>query len=191
MVEALRDHSNCAQAADYKDCEVIVDFTRAAAVPELVAIARQHRIPYVCCTTGIDNVPLQEASKDIPILVASNTSLSMAVAESAAAHISRLLARFNYNVHIHEEHHTRKKDAPSGSALALGAAVDRPVQYSSVRVGDIVGEHSVIFAGTSQTIRLHHSVTDRRVFAHGAIEAASWLVRQPAGYYTMKDVLAF
>lgn len=190
VVEALAGRPDCAYAENPERADVVIDFTRAEATPDLLARFAAAGMPYVCCTTGLDMAPLHEAAKTIPVLYAANTSLSLAVTRQAAALMARLLAPHGYGVHIHEEHHKHKKDAPSGTAKALGEAVGGAVSYSSVRAGNIVGEHEVLFAGENEAIRLHHSVTDRRVFARGAIAAALWLAGKPAGLYGMEDVLS-
>jgi 4-hydroxy-tetrahydrodipicolinate reductase len=108
---------------------------------------------------------------------------------------ARLLGSFDYDVNIHDEHHSNKKDAPSGTAKALGETVLRgnggkkTPTYSSVRAGAIVGNHEVAFVGQGEIICLQHSVTDRRIFARGALQAALWLYGKPAGMYGMEDVV--
>jgi len=178
--------------------DVVIDFTTADAVPNYVRLAAKHGKPFVSGTTGLDTkglAALKEAAKKIPVLYAANTSLSLAAMKQIAALASKLLGDFAYDVAITDEHHAQKKDAPSGTAKALGDAVIAGSQgkkkpaYSSIRAGSIVGEHEVIFAGAGEVVRLHHSVTDRRVFAKGALDAALWLAKKPAGFYGMDDVL--
>jgi 4-hydroxy-tetrahydrodipicolinate reductase len=101
----------------------------------------------------------------------------------------------DYDVAIIDEHHRMKKDSPSGTAKILGDAVRqgnggrKMPQYAAIRAGHIIGEHEVIFTGNGETIRLRHSVTDRGIFARGALDAALWLHKKPAGFYGMDDVL--
>jgi len=189
VVDDIGTRANCTYVETMADADVVIDFTRADATPALVAEAVALKKPYVCCTTGLDVTPLKAAAATIPVLYAANTSLSLAVAKRATALMAQMLKPHGYDVAIHEEHHIHKKDAPSGTAKALGDAVGGPVAYSSVRAGNIVGEHDVLFAGLDETIRLHHSVTDRRVFARGAVTAALWLAGKPSGFYSMDDVL--
>lgn len=178
--------------------DVVIDFSAASATPAFVHSAVTHKKAYVCGVTGLDAKTLdtlKEAAKKIPVLYASNTSLSLAAAKQAAAVTAKLLADFDYDVTIVEEHHRMKKDAPSGTAKTLGEAVvqasggKKKPAYASVRAGAIVGEHEVIFAGHGEIIRIHHSVSDRRVFARGAVQAALWLHGKPAGFYAIEDVL--
>jgi 4-hydroxy-tetrahydrodipicolinate reductase len=149
-------------------------------------------------TTGLDAEglkALKQAAQKIPVLHAPNTSLSLAAMKRITALAAQLLGNLDYDVAITDEHHAQKKDAPSGTAKALGEAViagsngKKTPSYSSIRAGSIVGEHEVIFAGNGEIIRLHHSVTDRHIFARGAVEAALWLAKKPAGLYGMDDVL--
>jgi 4-hydroxy-tetrahydrodipicolinate reductase len=148
--------------------------------------------------TGLDNKgieALKHAAKTIPLLYAPNTSLSLAAMKQITALTAKLLADFDYDVNIHDEHHRMKKDAPSGTALALGEAVVRSnggkhkPTYSSMRAGAIVGNHEVAFVGHGEIIRLQHQVSDRRVFAKGALRAALWLHGKPTGFYGMDNVL--
>lgn len=189
VVSELEGRAGCAYEPDLEKSDVVIDFTRADAVPDLAKKVAAAGKAYVCCVTGLDTALLQAASVRIPVLHAANTSLSLAVARRATAMMAQLLRPHGYTVAIHEEHHARKLDAPSGTAKVLGAAAGGDVAYTSVRAGDIVGEHDVLFAGANETLRLHHSVTDRRVFARGAITAALWLAGKPAGLYGMDDVL--
>jgi 4-hydroxy-tetrahydrodipicolinate reductase len=189
VVADISGRQNCTYVESLEQSDVVIDFTRAEATPDLIKQAVSHCKPYVCCTTGLDMAPLHAAFKTIPVLYAANTSLSLAAAKQAVALMAKILTPFGYDVAVHEEHHIFKKDAPSGTALALGNAAGGKVAYTSVRAGNIVGEHEVLFAGDSEVIRLRHSVTDRRVFARGAVEAALWLAPQPTGLYSMDDVL--
>jgi 4-hydroxy-tetrahydrodipicolinate reductase len=131
----------------------------------------------------------------IGVLASANFSLGLnaflLVVEEAAR---RFAAHSDYGGWIHEAHHAMKKDAPSGTALLLNAAIagagfDRPVDVSSTRVGSIPGTHTVGFDGPADTVTLTHTVRDRAVFAHGALEAAKWLNGR-RGWFSMKDVLA-
>jgi 4-hydroxy-tetrahydrodipicolinate reductase len=100
-----------------------------------------------------------------------------------------------YDISVRDIHHRDKRDAPSGTALALGAAVQegssgpRQVDYASVRGGDVVGQHEVLFLGEGESLRLSHNATDRAVFARGALRAGLWLVRQGPGSYQISDLL--
>ncbi|MCB1539100.1 MAG: hypothetical protein H6865_01095 [Rhodospirillales bacterium] len=181
--------TDCVYSGDMESADVVIDFTRADATPDLLARAVRLHKPYVCCVTGLDPAPLRATSEIVPVLHAVNTSVSLAVFKRAVADIAASLRPHGYTVAIHDVHHAAKRDAPSGTALALGAAIGGPVSYTSERMGKVVGEHTVTFTGAHETIALRHAVTDRRVFARGALEAAIWLAKQPAGFYGMDDVL--
>ena len=108
---------------------------------------------------------------------------------------AKLLKDHDYDISILDRHHRMKKDAPSGTAKTLGEAVlagnknSKQPAYSDIRAGAIVGEHEVSFVGQGETISLQHSVTDRDIFAHGAIEADLWVTSKAPGLYSMDDVL--
>lgn len=178
--------------------DVVIDFTTAETTPDLVRLAASHGKAFVSGTTGLNaegHAALKQAAEKIPVLHASNTSLSLVAMKRVTELAAKLLGGFDYDVAIVDEHHRLKKDAPSGTAKTLGEAVMRGSagkkmpEYSSIRAGSIVGEHEVIFAGQGETIRLHHSVTDRRIFARGAVHAALWLHEKPAGLYGMEDAM--
>ena len=162
-------------------------------------LAAKHKKPFVCGVTGLEPrralEVIKQAATKIPVLYAPNTSLSLAVMKQVTALAAKLLGTFDYDVSILDEHHRMKKDAPSGTARTLGEAVLRgnggkkTPSYAAVRAGAIVGEHEVAFVGQGEIIRLRHSVTDRRIFARGAVQAALWLHGKPAGFYGMEDVL--
>lgn len=178
--------------------DVVIDFTLSEATSKNAKSAATHNKPYVCGTTGLTNDTLEalkQLSLKIPVLYAPNTSLSLAAMKQLTSLAAKLLGDLDYDVAILDEHHRMKKDSPSGTALALGKAVlegnhgSKQPSYAAIRAGHIVGNHEVIFSGNGETIRLHHSVTDRRIFARGAVQAAVWLHNKPAGYYSMSDVL--
>lgn len=177
--------------------DVVIEFTTPEAAAVFAAHTAQRGKALVTGTTGLQ--PGQQdiivaSSRQIPVLQAPNTSLSLAVAKQVTALAAKLLAAHDYDVGVTDWHHKHKKDAPSGTAKALGAAVTagnpkaQPV-YAAQRLGNIVGEHEVMFAGDGEILTLHHSVTDRAIFARGALSAALWLHGKPAGLYGMNDVL--
>jgi 4-hydroxy-tetrahydrodipicolinate reductase len=154
---------------------------------------------------------LERAARHIPLLVAPNTSLGVTLLVELARQCARALPA-QFDVEIIEAHHRHKKDAPSGTALALGHAVaeargvpldpaalqhraggqvrrEGEIGFAVVRGGDVVGEHTVLFAGLGEQVTLGHRATDRGVFARGALEAAVWLIRRPPGCYAMRDIL--
>ncbi|MDX9689406.1 MAG: 4-hydroxy-tetrahydrodipicolinate reductase [Proteobacteria bacterium] len=182
----------------YPECDVVIDFSHATSTTNYAKLAATYNKPFMSGTTGLqpeDHAALKELSSTIPILWASNTSLSLVVTKKIVHMTSNLLAPYGYDVSILDKHHKWKKDAPSGTAITLGEAVKSGCEdrceptYASMRAGTIIGEHDVLFAGAGEFINIQHKVTDRRVFAHGAVEAALWLAGQKPGLYTMDDVL--
>ncbi len=180
--------------------DVVIDFTIASATPENARKAAAQGKPFMSGTTGLSAEGLEaltQAARKIPLLYARNTSLSLAMMKRMVAYAAGLMADYDYDVAIYDEHHRMKKDFPSGTAKILGEAVTqgnggkKEPQYASIHAGHFVGNHEVIFAGAGETIRLSHSVTDRSIFARGAVQAALWLARQGGkpGLYGMDDVL--
>jgi 4-hydroxy-tetrahydrodipicolinate reductase len=198
-----------------KDATVAVDFS----VPERVAAharaCAEARVGLLVGTTGMDaaaRAELEAAAGRIPVLIAPNTSVGVAVLTHLLALASKALGP-QYDVEISEAHHRAKRDAPSGTALAWGEAVaaargealaeiavfDRhgsralrepgSIGFAVVRAGEIVGEHTALFAGSGERIELTHRATDRATFARGALRAAQWLIGRPAGLYGMRHVL--
>jgi 4-hydroxy-tetrahydrodipicolinate reductase len=178
--------------------DIVIDFTLPEVTAQHAQLAVAHKKPFVCGTTGLsakDIDALKLAATKIPLLSAPNTSLSLAAMRQITMLAAKLLGPFDYDVAILDEHHRMKKDSPSGTAKALGEAVvqasggAKTPNYAAIRAGNIVGNHEVAFIGNGEVIRLQHSVTDRAIFARGAIQAAEWLVGKPVGFYSMDDVL--
>ncbi|MEJ0063733.1 MAG: dihydrodipicolinate reductase C-terminal domain-containing protein [Alphaproteobacteria bacterium] len=177
--------------------DALIEFTTAEASPIFAAHAAKLGKPLVTGTTGLSDAQqeaIKAAAQRIPLLQAPNTSLSLAVTKQLTTLAAKLLRGRDYDIGITDIHHRHKKDAPSGTAKALGAAVlagnpDAKPSYAAHRLGNIVGEHEVIFAGTGEVLTIHHSVTDRAIFARGAIAAALWLHGQKPGLYGMNDML--
>lgn len=203
--------------ADLKGQEaaVAVDFSAPDAVAAHAQACAAVGVPLLVGTTALQSdalAALGEAARSIPVLLAPNTSIGVGV----LAELVRLAAGAlpgDYDMEIHEAHHRMKRDAPSGTALQLGEAAARArgqslaavavydrhgahaqrtpgsIGFSVVRAGDIVGEHTVIFAGAGERLEITHRATDRDVFARGALRAAEWLAGRPAGTYSMQDIL--
>jgi 4-hydroxy-tetrahydrodipicolinate reductase len=193
---------------------VALDFSLSDAVAAHARACAAAGVPLLVGATGFDTAAraeLERAAKTIAVLIAPNTSVAVAVLNRLVAEAAAALGE-SYDVEISEAHHRHKRDAPSGTALSLGEAIaksravsindvavfDRHGQgarmpgsigFSVVRAGDIVGEHTVTFAGAGERLELIHRATDRMTFARGALRAAAWLVGRPAGLYGMKDVL--
>lgn len=170
---------------------VVLDFSSAESAPVHLRQCANSGWPLLLGTTGLDpgmEGLIEDAARRIPILVAPNTSLGATVLAGLVRQAASVLGA-PFEVTIRDTHHQGKRDAPSGTALALGAEVQRPVSYASVREGDVVGEHEVRFRGSGEWIGLSHGVTDRSVFARGALRAGSWLARRPPGRYRMADAI--
>jgi 4-hydroxy-tetrahydrodipicolinate reductase len=180
------------------NADVAIDFSVAAAVATNLAQLASKKINVVLGTTGwSDREPaLREIAEraGIGVIAAANFSLGTHVFKKT---VSDAAARFapmpNVGAWVHESHHSAKKDAPSGTALLLMAAMvdagyTRPIDVSSTRAGSIPGTHVVGFDGPSETVTLTHTVRDRAVFARGALEAAAW-VRGRRGWFTVEDML--
>ena len=201
--------SECNVSAD-----VVIDFSNASAVEELLKVCAEKKLPVVLCTTGLSDEQLkfmEATSKDVAILKSANMSVGINTLMKVLADISPMLAAAGFDIEIVEKHHNQKLDAPSGTALALADSIndslDEKCEYiydrstrrekrpkkeigiSAVRGGTIVGDHDVIFAGTDEVITLSHRAYSRTVFGKGAIEAAKFLAGKNPGMYDMSDVI--
>lgn len=194
--------------------DVIIDFSNAKAVDDLLVYSADKQVPIVLCTTGLSEEQLAhvtEISKKTAVLKSANMSLGINMLMELLKQAATILAPAGFDMEIVEKHHNQKVDAPSGTALALAdamnEALDGAYEYkydrsqerkkrdrheigiSAVRGGSIVGEHEVIFAGIDEVIEFKHTAYSRTVFAKGAIEAAKFLAGKPAGFYDMGDVI--
>ena len=173
--------------------DVAIDFSLPEGFDPLLALCRQRGAALVSGTTGLSDAQRQalaEAAADIPVLWAANFSLGVAVLEEVVERAAAALA--GWDCDIVESHHVHKQDAPSGTALAIGAAAERGggmPRYASLRAGDIVGEHLVQFTGTGERVELVHRATNRDVFARGALHAASRLRGRQPGAWRLRDLL--
>lgn len=196
--------------------DVAIDFSQPHATAANVAACRAARMPLVIGTTGfaanLTEAELDAAAREIPLLTAPNTSLGVALLLELVRQAARALGP-EFDIEIIEAHHRMKRDAPSGTALALaraagegrglppaealsGASTGRvglrrqgEIGLAVVRGGDIVGEHTVLFAGSGEELRLSHRAGDRAIFARGALRAAKWLTGKPPGRYGMSDIV--
>ena len=195
--------------------EGVIDFTTPAATVEHVGLAAQARIVHVIGTTGFaphDEDAILAASRHAVIVKSGNMSLGVNLLAALVKKAAEVLDP-DYDIEIVEMHHRMKVDAPSGTALLLGKAAadgrhigleDHSVRvrdghtgvrkrgdigFATLRGGDVIGEHSVTFAGPSERIELTHRAGDRQLFARGAVQAALWGKGKPPGLYSMQDVL--
>ena len=173
--------------------DVAIDFSLPEGFDGILAACDARSAALVSGTTGLSDVQretLHAASARIPVLWAANFSLGVAVLNDLVERAAAALA--GWDCDIVESHHVHKKDAPSGTALALGASAQRGgahARYASLRAGDIVGEHLVQFATLGERVELVHRATNRDIFARGALHAASRLAGRLPGLYQLRDLL--
>jgi len=195
--------------------DVVVDFTAPVATLKLLDALGDSDKSVVIGTTGMDAAALKvlnEHAKKRAIVFASNYSVGVTLSLSLLADAARALGD-DYDVEITEAHHRHKVDAPSGTALSMGHAVadalgrdldtdaiygregitgardSKTIGFTTVRAGDIIGDHTVLFAGNGERLEITHKAVDRMTFARGAIRAANWVSTQAPGLYDMRDVL--
>jgi 4-hydroxy-tetrahydrodipicolinate reductase len=203
-------------AAVAKDADVIIDFTSHFGTSGNAERVAEWGTAWVIGTTGLSDEELSEvrkAAEKVPVVMAGNMSLGINLLCNLVKEAAEKLYARGYDIEVIERHHNQKKDAPSGTALMLGqAAADgagldlkksqtdgrtgmpgartkEEIGFHAVRGGDIVGDHTVLMAGTGEMIELSHRATSRETFAVGALNAAAWVVAQKPGLYSMKDVL--
>ena len=173
--------------------EVAIDFSVREAVSAHVLAARVAKKPLVIGTTGLlseDLSCIESAAQDIPIVVSSNFSLGIALCLDLAATLGPILSAKS-RIDIFETHHVHKKDKPSGTALALADAIGKgkeEIAIHSIRSGEIVGEHSLVFECGFERLEIKHTAHSREAFAQGALVAAKHLVGKPPGLYTLKSL---
>ncbi len=187
-----QNHPDFQLTEEWQTAHVAVDFTSAGATKQILNDAVSHRIPLVIGTTGHPSTNLramQEAAKIVPLLYSPNFSLGMSVCLDLVSRIAQKLKDLA-TIEIIEAHHAQKKDKPSGTALSLAKAVGKEVPIHSIRAGDIVGDHTVIFALGGERIEIKHQAHNRDAFALGALRAAKFLLDKPAGLYTLKDIFS-
>jgi 4-hydroxy-tetrahydrodipicolinate reductase len=195
--------------------DVLIDFTRPEGTLAHLALCRELGVRAVIGTTGFDaagKAAIAEAARAVPVVFAPNMSVGVNVVLKLLDMAARALAS-GYDIEVIEAHHRHKVDAPSGTALAMGetiaAALGRELKdcavyareghtgerdpssigFASIRGGDIVGDHTVLFAGTGERIEISHKASSRQGYAQGSLRAAHFLAGRPAGLYSMADVL--
>ncbi|MBN2297370.1 MAG: 4-hydroxy-tetrahydrodipicolinate reductase [Deltaproteobacteria bacterium] len=214
-----RDLKDVVISSDFADafasCDVIVDFTMPAVTVETARYAQGKAKQLVIGTTGFDEdqlLVIRRCADTVPVVISPNMSIGVNVMFKVASILTQLLGE-DYDVEIFEAHHRLKKDAPSGTALGLarsiaeakgvkldehacyerhgiiGARPDGEIGIQTLRAGDIVGDHTVLFAGNNERIELKHQAHSRQNFAGGALRAVRWLNGRKPGLYSMIDVL--
>ena len=200
-------------AIDNDHGDVLVDFSAPSALQASLDRAVAAGIPIVVGTTGLDELAdrrIAAAAERVAVLRAANTSLGVAVLADLVERAARVLGT-DWDIEIAETHHRMKADAPSGTALALGAAAalgrgtelsaergrdgtglvrqDGAIGFASIRGGTVAGDHDVLFLGPEERLILSHRAESRMIFARGALAAARFLAGRPAGIYAMRDVI--
>jgi 4-hydroxy-tetrahydrodipicolinate reductase len=197
--------------------DVVIDFTNAATAATHAALAATHRKPFVLGSSGLSadqEAAVAEAAKSTPIVYAANFAPGVNLLFALAERMAAALPPEQYDAEIVEMHHRQKVDAPSGTAIGLGRAVARgrgttleacgvesgrdghtgarrtgAIGFAALRGGQVVGDHTLVFAAGAEQISLTHRSFDRRVYATGAVRAARWVAGQAPGLYDMKHVL--
>lgn len=194
-----------------RDYDAIIDFSHFSLLEEILEASIQKGVPVLIATTGHSKEQIgkiEKASEKIPIIRATNTSIGVNVLNEITAYATRLLKGFD--IEVIEKHHNRKLDAPSGTANTLIEVInenldekyetvygreghkkrtEKEIGVHSIRAGNIVGEHTVIYSKNDEIIEIKHEALSRRIFAEGAVRAAVYLKDKKPGLYTMKDVL--
>ena len=201
----------------FKNTDIIIDFTIPKCTFEVLKIASKLKKRIVIGTTGFSKKEedlIKYYSKKIPILKAGNMSLGVNLLMYLTEIASKSLGN-NYLSKVCEVHHKHKKDYPSGTALMLGRGIaagknkdfykilgnkyinkknfpyGKKINFNSLRKGEIIGEHEVLFSSGKEVIKLNHEAFDRALYSEGALSAASWLMKQKPGLYSMRDLLNF
>jgi 4-hydroxy-tetrahydrodipicolinate reductase len=201
----------------FEHADVVVDFTSPAATDIHSGLAAKSGTAHVIVTTGVDPdqcAAIARAAQRVPIVMASNMSLGVNLLEQVVEEVSRILDT-DWDIEIVEIHHRQKVDAPSGTALMLGEAAARgrgvplrrvarrgrdgqtgprvkgEIGFAALRGGDVVGDHTVVFAADGERIEIVHKASNREIFARGAVKAVLWAAGKQPGLYSMKDVLGF
>ena len=197
-----------------EEADVVVDFASPKAADHLMDFCAEKQLGLVLCTTGLSEEQIQkvkETAKKTAVLRSANMSLGVNLLLKLVQDAAKVLTGSGFDIEIVEKHHNQKKDAPSGTALALADSINESLgnQYhyvydrscvhekrdpkeigiASVRGGSIVGDHDVIFAGKDEVIKFNHTAYSKAIFAKGALEAAKFLAGKEPGLYDMSDVV--
>ena len=175
--------------------DVLVDFTLSEATDEHLDYVAKYRKALVLGTTGLSDAQknkVEEIAKIVPIVFSPNMSIGVNVLFSILPEIAKKLGS-DYSIEIVEAHHKGKKDAPSGTAKKIAELITqvtkREIPTHSIRLGDIFGDHTIVFCGNSERIEIKHQAHSRDLFVVGALKAAKWIFQKPPGLYSMQDVL--
>jgi len=196
-----------ADLSQLKPSDVIIDFSHPSNLKQILMYAHEKKIPLVLAATGYSDIDfewIRKTSKDIPIFYAANYSVGIHLLTKALKLVSESVDE-SFDIEMIDKHHKYKKDAPSGTAYKLydavndglkekrelidGASIKPGIHVHSLRLGNYVGEHKIIFSNLSETLELTHIAHDKNVFALGAMKAAKFIVTQKNGLYGMDDLL--
>lgn len=211
-----KENSNLFHTINKKP-DVIIDFSTVSATFSALNYAVENLVPIVIATTGFsqnDIKKINEFSEAIPIFKSSNMSYSIHLVSNIAANLAKKLK--NMDIEIIEKHHRNKKDAPSGTALMIGNAINKKcgkkykfvfdrcshtsidnnttkskneIGFSSLRGGSLIGEHSILFLGENETIEITHTAYSRNIYIEGALDAARFIITKKNGLYDMEDLV--
>ena len=195
------------------DADVIIDFSHPSVLNDLLAFAKEKKIPAVIATTGLNDEQIEDiknASKVVPLFFSANMSIGVSLVSELAKKAAKVL-QGSFDIEIVEAHHNQKIDAPSGTALMLADSIsealdEKPIYefdrhskrmkrtkneigIHAVRGGTIVGEHEIIFAGPDEVIKISHSAYSKQLFANGSVNAGLFLVGKEPRFYSMKDLV--
>ncbi len=171
--------------------DVIVDFSSCNVTPRTIELCRENHSGLVIGTTALSAEQLEmlrELGKTVPVVQSFNFSMGINILKMIIREFSPYLQ--NWDMEMAESHHVKKKDAPSGTAILLRDATGRDCNISSLRLGGIPGDHSVLFANEGEVIEFSHRALSRRVFALGALKAAEFVSERERGFYSFEEVLS-
>lgn len=215
LAQAYADFPVVASPAELKEKpDVIIDFSHPSSLDDLLEYSKTNAVPVVVATTGYTDeqiMKIKKAAESVPVFFTFNMSLGINLLAELAKKAAAVLGD-QFDIEIIEKHHNQKIDAPSGTAIMLGDAVNsaldekrgyvydrhsvrakrakNEIGMHSVRGGTIVGEHEIIFAGRDEVVTLKHEAYSKSVFAVGSVNAAVFIKDKPAGLYTMNEMLS-
>ncbi len=170
--------------------ELLIDFSLAEVFPKTVEYAKKFSVPLIIGTTGLTKenlLQLEGLSKDIPVFQSYNFSLGIQLLLKCVDLVKNYTQ--DWDVEIDETHHRFKKDKPSGTAIMIKEKLDREVEIHSLRLGNVVGEHTISFGSLGEVLKISHTALSRRTFAEGVLTAAKFLIQQKPGYYNFSKLI--
>ncbi|MBO8160017.1 MAG: 4-hydroxy-tetrahydrodipicolinate reductase [Thermosipho sp. (in: Bacteria)] len=174
----------------YEKPEVIIDFSAPEAIENTINLGKKFNSKLVIGTTGLNKQKidlLKEASQNIAVIQSYNFSIGINIILEILEKYSKLFSA--WDCEIIETHHSMKKDKPSGTALLLKKSLNREVLIHSLRIGNIPGDHTILFSNDGELINISHRAISRNVFAIGALKAAEWIITKKSGLFTFRDII--